>query len=84
MNLNELTRQLTPDIYQRLRTAVEIGKWPDGRRLSTEQVEICMQAIIAYEHQHIPETEHTGYIPPKETPCTDHDHADSDQPVKWQ
>lgn len=32
----ELLRTITPDVYESLKTAVEIGKWPDGRKLTQE------------------------------------------------
>jgi len=62
MDLAQLINNITPDIYQRLKTALEIGKWPDGRVLTQEQKELCMEAIIHYEHVNVSETEKTGYI----------------------
>ena len=82
-DLQQLLGALTPDIYQNLKRAVELGKWPDGQRLSDEQRALCMQAVIAYEHKHLPAEAHTGYIPPKA-----HMHCGSDEndesPLKWQ
>lgn len=87
MNLQQLLSSLTPDIYQNLKLAVELGKWPDGNRLSREQRELCMQAVIAYEHQHLPSEQQTGYIEPKpHTSCDTHEHHEHDQspkPIKW-
>ena len=34
MEINELVASMTPEVYQRLATAVEIGKWPDGVALT--------------------------------------------------
>lgn len=48
--------------YLALKTALELGKWPTGDRLTDEQKEICMQTIIGYEAQHLPEEQRTGYI----------------------
>lgn len=83
MDLQQLLESITPDIYERLKRAVELGKWPDGRVLSEGQKELCLQAIIAYDRRK-PEEERVGYIPPKATPC---DSASSpeleEQPVKW-
>jgi uncharacterized protein YeaC (DUF1315 family) len=31
MEYNQLIAQLTPEVYLRLKTAIETGKWPDGR-----------------------------------------------------
>ncbi len=80
MDLKQLLQSITPDIYQRLVRAVEIGRWPDGRSLTAEQRETCMQAIIAYD-QRKPESERTGYVPPKPTPCADT--APAEQPLNW-
>lgn len=63
MNVETLIESLTPDVYQQLREAIELGKWPDGRSLSSEQKSLCMEAILRYEHIHeVPETERVGYI----------------------
>lgn len=45
--------QLTPDMVERFRRAVEIGKWPDGRIVSAEQRDILLQALIVYEEKNI-------------------------------
>ncbi len=58
----ELLASMTPEIHQSLKTAVELGKWPNGERLSAEQVELCLQAVIAYDERNVPETERVAYI----------------------
>jgi len=62
----EMIENITPDIYQSLKLAVEIGKWSDGRKLSQEQRELSLQALIAWEVQNLPEEQRTGYIGPQE------------------
>lgn len=57
---------ITPEIYESLKLAVEIGKWPDGRKLTQEQKELSLQAMIAWEMQNLPEEERTGYMGPQE------------------
>ena len=42
-------RTITPEIYENLKLAVELGKWGDGRKLTPEQRELCLQAMIAWE-----------------------------------
>lgn len=37
MDFEQVINSMTPDIYQRLVTAVELGKWPDGVALTPEQ-----------------------------------------------
>ena len=79
MDLQQLLNSITPDIYHKLQKAVEIGRWPDGRRISDEQRSLCMQAIIAYDQRN-PEIERTGYVPPKESACAP---EDKPKPIKW-
>jgi len=61
-DFDQLIRSITPEIYRNLKQAIELGKWPDGRKLTAEQKENTFQAIIAYEHQNIAEENRTGYI----------------------
>lgn len=58
----EAIANITPQIYQSLKLAVEIGKWPDGRKLSQEQKELSLQALIAWELHNLPEDQRTGYM----------------------
>ena len=60
--LELLLQEITPSVYDSLRTAIEIGKWDDGSKLSSEQLENCMQAIILYEAEHISENDRTGAL----------------------
>lgn len=87
MDLQQLLNSITPAIYQNLKLAIEIGKWPDGNKLSGEQRQLCMQAVIAYEHKHLPPEQHTGYIPSEpHTFCADdheHEHPETEKPIKW-
>ena len=65
-HLSELLDNITPAIYENLKRAVELGKWPNGDGISAEQRQLCLQAVIAYETKHLPPEQHSGYIPPKE------------------
>lgn len=62
MNIEQTLATLPPEIVDRLRTAVEIGKWPSGQSVSAEQRATCMQAVLVWEHAHLPENQRTGYI----------------------
>jgi uncharacterized protein YeaC (DUF1315 family) len=62
----DMIENITPDIYESLKLAVEIGKWPDGRKLTLEQKELSLQAVIAWEMQNLPEDQRTGYMGPQE------------------
>lgn len=56
----QLINNMTPEIHHSLRTAIELGKWQDGSRLSSEQLAHCMEAVILYEAKHLPEAERIG------------------------
>lgn len=62
MEYNQLVAQLTPEIYERLKEALELGKWPDGRVLTDAQKQSCMEAVLRYQAMHLPEEEHSGYM----------------------
>jgi hypothetical protein len=65
VDIVSLKNLLTASVYERFKSAVELGKWPDGTPLRTAQLESCLQGIILYEAEHLPEIERTAYIPPK-------------------
>lgn len=72
MNFEDAAKQLDPEIYQRFKKALEIGKWPDGRALTKEQKEICLQAVMLFEASHDKaESDRVGYIDreKKKSPC---------------
>jgi uncharacterized protein len=83
MNYQELLSSITPDIYQRLKRAVELGKWPDGNKLNAEQRQLCIEAIIVYEQKNLSPEEHTGYIPPKSGGACATEDSEVEAPLKW-
>lgn len=62
MDYQNLIQSLTPDVIDRLRLALELGKWPDGRVLSDEQKAHCLDAVIHWEACHRSPEQRTGYI----------------------
>lgn len=62
MTYEELINAMTPQMHSALKTAIELGKWPDGRRLTDEQKDICMRAVIQYDHKHMNSDQRVGYI----------------------
>ena len=63
MQLKDFLGIMNPDLYQVLKHSVELGCWPDGRRLSEQEREASLQALIAWEFEHLPEDQRTGYMP---------------------
>ncbi|WJD51271.1 MULTISPECIES: YeaC family protein [unclassified Enterobacter] len=58
MNVDELVNSLTPEVYQRLVTAVELGKWPDGVALTPEQKENSLQLVMLWQARHNTDAQH--------------------------
>ena len=68
---------LTPELYRRLRQAVETGRWPDGGSVSKDQRAHALQAVIAWETLHLPVEQRSGFI--ERTGCGSD--ADAAQPI---
>ncbi len=62
MDYESLVRSMTPEIYENLKRAVELGKWPNGQRLTEEQRSLCLEAIITWSEVNLPESERIGFI----------------------
>jgi hypothetical protein len=62
VDLEKILATITPEVYANLQRAIELGKWADGQKLTVEQKELCMQAIIAYGEQNLAEEERTGFV----------------------
>ena len=42
----DILAALNPDVVANLKRAIELGKWPDGRRLTDTQKETCLHAVL--------------------------------------
>lgn len=58
INLDAMLASMTPEIYQRLMTAVETGKWPDGVALTAEQKENSLQLVMLWQARHNSDPQH--------------------------
>jgi uncharacterized protein YeaC (DUF1315 family) len=94
MSYEDFITKLTPDVVANLRRAIELGKWPDGRRITDEQRANCMEAVLGWELIHLPENQRTGYIDRGEKKdgdvCEKEDHhhddhaaADTESLLNW-
>jgi len=50
-NINEYAKNITPELYEKLVTAVETGKWLDGAALTEEQKAHSLQLVMAYQKE---------------------------------
>ncbi len=58
MDVKDLIAAMTPEIYQRLVQAVELGKWPDGVALTPEQEENSLQAVMLWQSMNNVDPQH--------------------------
>ncbi len=80
MTFERMIQQMTPTIYESLKQAVELRKWPDGRVLTAEQTELCLEAVMRYEVEHkVPEAQRVGYL--QSANCGSQ--GDAEDSIKW-
>jgi len=58
MSVENLLASMTPEIYEKLKTAVELGKWEDGVALTQAQKDSSLQAVMLYQSRHNKNPEH--------------------------
>ncbi|MGR7054731.1 YeaC family protein [Klebsiella aerogenes] len=58
MDIEHIIASMTPELYQRLATAVELGKWPDGVALTPEQKENSMQLVMLWQARNNTDAQH--------------------------
>lgn len=63
MTVDELIKAMTPDMFQNMKGALELSRWPDGRKMDGEQKVLCMEALIRYEEMtDMPSDQRIGYM----------------------
>ena len=67
------------DVYDRMLTALEQGRWPDGQALTEAQRQHCMQAVIAWGEYHLSPDERVGFIDKGAKASA----AGDEQPLRW-
>ena len=58
MDIEQIIDSMTPEVYQRLATAVELGKWPDGVALTPEQKENSLQLVMFWQARYNTDAQH--------------------------
>lgn len=56
--LDNLLTGMTPALYQRLQSASETGKWPDGTPLTPQQREHSLQLVMLWQAKYNQHPEH--------------------------
>lgn len=58
LSLESILEMMDETAYQNLCYAVETGRWQNGTKLTPEQRDICMQAVMIYQSKHNHDAEH--------------------------
>jgi len=58
MSVETLLASMTPEIYEKLKTAVELGKWENGVALTEAQKDNSLQAVMLYQSRFNTDPEH--------------------------
>lgn len=58
MQYDDVLKAMTPEVYERMVAAVETGRWPDGNKLTPEQLENTMELVMVYQARRLNQTEH--------------------------
>lgn len=81
MSFDQVAADLSAEVYEQFKLAIELGRWPDGKKLSDQQKQICLEAVLRYEQKNLPPEQRTGYIPPKkQTDCAP---PEQEQTIRW-
>ncbi|ABN61554.1 YeaC family protein [Shewanella baltica] len=62
-DINQVIDQMPIEVYERLRSAAELGKWEDGTVLSEVQRESTLQVVMLYQARKLEQTEHFTIAP---------------------
>uniref|UniRef100_UPI004047DC93 YeaC family protein n=1 Tax=Shewanella baltica TaxID=62322 RepID=UPI004047DC93 len=57
-DINQVIDQMPIEVYERLRSAAELGKWEDGTVLSEAQRDSTLQVVMLYQARKLEQTEH--------------------------
>ncbi len=57
-DINKMIDEMPHKVYKRLISGVELGKWEDGTRLSSDQLESTMQLVMLYQARRLELTDH--------------------------
>ena len=58
MDINKLIDEMPDEVYQRMLSATELGKWEDGSVLSDAQKEHALQVVMLYQARRLNQTDH--------------------------
>jgi uncharacterized protein YeaC (DUF1315 family) len=77
----EKSQQLSPEMIERFKTALQVGKWPDGQPVSDKQKATLTQAIIIYDNANLPAGQRVGET---DDQCASKSNDNDAKTIRWQ
>lgn len=62
MDYSQAISNLNQKVINQLKTAIELGRWESGDKLTPEQVESAMQAVMLWEAKNIGNAEGQPFV----------------------
>jgi uncharacterized protein YeaC (DUF1315 family) len=57
-DINKVIDEMPEEVYLRMLSATELGKWDDGTVLTEQQRESTLQVVMLYQARKLKQTEH--------------------------
>jgi len=57
-DINKMIDEMPQEVYERLMSGVELGKWEDGTILTQDQRDSTMQLVMLYQARRLEQTDH--------------------------
>ncbi|AZG36097.1 MAG: DUF1315 family protein [Shewanella psychromarinicola] len=57
-DINKVIDEMPEEVYLRMLSATELGKWDDGTVLTEQQRESTLQVVMLYQARKLQQTEH--------------------------
>lgn len=70
-NFADLIDSITPEMHGNLQRTVQLGRYPDGRRLTREEQADLLHTLLVWESKNLPEHQRSGYLNQKNCSSTD-------------
>ena len=62
MDYSQAVGNLNQDVINKLRTAIEIGRWESGDKVTQEQLDTAMQAVMFWQSRHAENSDSEPFV----------------------
>jgi uncharacterized protein YeaC (DUF1315 family) len=62
MDYSQAVGNLSQDVINKLQLAIETGRWESGEKITPEQLESSMQAVMFWQAQHLKSSDSEPFV----------------------